>query len=277
LLYFHGVKVWLELGVFLHEHFASHGWLVAAVEHDHDDLQSAVAPRPDSMYLLRPRDLSEALTQLIGLKVSGEDPVAALLVERYVYAAGHSFGGYTTFALAGARFDLAGLEAGCAERSETFCDELERLRPLFEEGARDERVGLAAPQSSGNRSIFGAEGLSQVAVPTLYISAARDLDCTEEAQNRPYWEGLISSDSSAHRWLSFKNGGHASLTVSCQQFPTLELDNGCGEDFTPPEQLQRLSAEYSLSFARAHFGGDAEAQWRFSEALDDELMSLSLP
>jgi predicted dienelactone hydrolase len=233
------------------------------------------------MYLLRPLDVSEALTHLLAQEEADElGPLSALINPERVVVAGHSFGGYTTFALAGARFDTAGLEARCAEISDAFCAHFEVLKPLFEAGSQDPRVKLALPQSSGNLPMFGVEGLRGVSIPTLHISAARDQDCTEEAQNAPYWEGLSTSSEAVgplHRWLSFKEAGHASLTVSCAQFPGLELDNGCGEDFTPPTELHDLMNRYALSFVRAHLTDDQEALELINNSHDDERLTLTLP
>jgi len=276
LLYSHGAKVWPELGAFMHEFFASHGWVVVAVEHDHDHIQSVTRPRPNSMYLLRPRDVSEALSYVIDLKRDGAHPVASLIDERFVLASGHSFGGYTSYALAGARYATGWLSAECATLSDTFCEDLARLTPMFEQGARDERVTLVAPQSSGNLQMF-AEGVRAVELPVLHTSALLDQDCTEEAQNAPYWEELLASGSREHRWLSLKRAGHASLTVSCEQFPALEQDNGCGPDFTDPVTLQALTNHYTLSFARAHFAGDEPSLATLAQGREDDEHRLSLP
>ena len=276
LLYSHGAKVWPELGAFMHEFFASHGWVVVAVEHDHDHIQSVTRPRPNSMYLLRPRDVSEALSYLSSLRSAEGHPVASLMDERFVMASGHSFGGYTSYALAGARYATEWLSAECATLSDTFCEDLARLAPLFEQGARDERVRLAAPQSSGNIQMF-AEGVRAVEVPILHTSALLDQDCSEEAQNAPYWEALRASGSMEHRWLSLKRAGHASLTVSCEQFPALEQDNGCGPDFTDPVTLQALTNHYTLSFARAHFAGDEPSRAQLAQEREDDEHRLSLP
>ena len=121
-------------------------------------------------------------------------------------------------------------------------------------------------------------GARAVEVPTLHVTAMRDQACTEDAQNRPYWEALSGSPQVAtHRWLSFKDGGHASLTMSCEQFPTLELDDGCGPDFSAPAELQALTNHYTLSFARAHFGSDEASRALVDSPVDDALVSLTLP
>jgi len=256
LLYSHGAKVWPELGAFMSEHFASHGWVAVAVEHDLDHLQSATRPRPDAMYLLRPLDASRALDHLLALPP--EDPLAGALDPARVAAAGHSYGGYTAFALAGAAYDVEDLRGRCADLSDTFCERLALLEPLFAAGARDPRVRLAIPQSAGNFRMFGAAGVAAAQAPVLHISARRDQDCTEEGANLPYWEALRAAAVPRH-WLSLLNAGHASLTVSCAQFPTLELDNGCGEDFTPPEAVHRLANHYALSAARRYASSAAAA------------------
>ena len=60
-------------------------------------------PRSADIYYLRPHDVSEALT---GLQA---DPTIGPLVGTPMAVAGHSFGGYTAFALAGATRGISAL------------------------------------------------------------------------------------------------------------------------------------------------------------------------
>ena len=261
LVYSHGAKVWPEMGSFMAEFFASHGWVVAAVEHKGDSVSSVSSDRPDEMYLWRPLDLSAVLNYLEALP-SDDSLYRKVHTERAIVS-GHSFGGYTSFISAGARFDLDYLRSThCQERGGTLCDALGgELGRLMEEGQNESRFVAAIPQSAGNYE-FIREGAGAVSVPTLMITATRDQSCTEEGSNQPFWTSLTGSESALrgrHRRLSFLEAGHATFTVACQHLPSLEQEDGCGADFTSYQEAQQLMLAYSLVFARAHVLGDEVA------------------
>ena len=270
LVYSHGAKVWPEMGSFMAEYFASHGWVVAAVEHRGDSLTSLSGERPDEIYLWRPLDLSATLNYLESL--SSEHPLAGHINTAQALVSGHSFGGYTTFMSAGAKFDLEYLrESHCQERGGTLCESLAGpLGELMRNGARETRFVAAIPQSAGNFD-FIRDGVAEVAIPTLMITATRDQSCTEAGSNQPFWEALVAPESilrRSHRRLSFLEAGHATFTVACQHLPTLEQDDGCGADFTPAQEAQQLMLAYSLLFGRAYVLGDEQALTRISNDED---------
>jgi predicted dienelactone hydrolase len=259
LVYSHGAKVWPEMGSFMAEFFASHGWVVASVVHTGDSLDNVAGDRPDEIYALRPLDLSALLDHLAALP---QDHLLTGLIEtERAVVSGHSFGGYTSFVSAGAQFDMEHLRSvRCEQRGGTLCESLEGpLGQVMNEGLREPRFVAAIPQSSGNYQMLRS-GTGQVEIPTLMITATRDQANTEEGSNAPFWEALIAPDSEmrqSHRRLSFLEAGHATFTVACIFLPTVEPEDGCGPDFTPVRDSQALMLAYSLVFARAHLFGDS--------------------
>ena len=258
LVYSHGAKVWPEMGSFMAEFFASHGWVVASVAHTGDSLDNVAGPRPDEIYALRPLDLSALLDHLSALPT--DHLLSGLIETKRAVVSGHSFGGYTSFVSAGAQFDMEYLFAErCAQVSETLCEALAGPQgEAMSNGLRDPRFVAAIPQSAGNYKML-RRGTRQVEIPTLMITATRDQANTEENSNQPYWEALIDPDApqrSAHRRLSFLEAGHATFTVACIFLPTVEPEDGCGPDFTPARDAHALMLAYSLVFARAHLLND---------------------
>ena len=261
LVYSHGAKVWPEMGAFMAEYFASHGWVVLAVAHTGDSLDNVAGERPDQIYAWRPLDLSAALDHLEDL--SSDHPLKGLVNTQKVLVSGHSFGGYTTLVSAGAQFDLDYLQnTHCHARGGRLCESL--MGPLgtrLANGFFDTRFSAAIPQSAGNYN-FLRSGTSAIQIPVLMITATRDQSCTEEGSNQPFWDALSHEDSvlrQQHKRLSFLEAGHATFTTACQHLPYLEQDDGCGPDFTPYHEAQQLMLAYSLIFARAHILGDSKA------------------
>ena len=268
LLYSHGSIVFPEMGAFMAEFFASHGWIVAAVEHTGNTLTNAIEDRPDEIYAQRPSDVSQVLDWLLSLEAGHK--LANLVDSHSIVVSGHSFGGYTSFALAGAHYDVPYLQnEHCLEKEESLCDSLQgRLGELLMQGARDERIKVSIPQSAGNFDFF-RQGTHQVQIPTLMITATRDQASTESGSNQPYWQALSEANSNdndelnqirlTHRRLSFLQAGHATFTVACEHFPTLEQDDGCGEDFTPVLEAQAVMLSHALAFSRWHLWQDQAA------------------
>ena len=276
LIYSHGAKVWPEMGSFMAEYFASHGWVVAAMTHTGDSLASVSSDRPDEMYVWRSLDVSATLNYLENLE--GSHPLSGRANTTRAMLSGHSFGGYTTLLSAGASFDMNYLrDVHCQERGGTLCESLNGpLGERMEAGLRDSRIVAAIPQSAGNYK-FIRQGATQIEVPTLLITATRDQANTEEGSNRPFWEALIAPESTqreSHRRLSFLEAGHATFTVACQHLPTLEQDDGCGPDFTPIREAQTLMLAYSLFFGRAYVLGDEAAILSIAQGVGESLPAL---
>ena len=187
----HGLGSSRRYLVDLARHMASHGVAVAVPDHirsnsDHkqavqDGLASEILP--PSEFVDRPLDISFLLDEL--QRRNASDFQGQLKLDR-VAVAGHSLGGYTTLALAGAAVDLTHLEETCTSR-QTFLIDVTRLiscrifslppeqiQQLAEGDLRDERVGLAmmyAPISH----LFGEAGIGHVQIPTVLMGGSLDV------------------------------------------------------------------------------------------------------
>lgn len=255
LLFSHGHLSFAEQSFFLTERFATHGFLVLAPDHAGNTFVDALEERTTEVYLHRPQDLTAALDHLEALPES--DPLHGLAGGEVVVA-GHSFGGWTTFVLAGATFPIEALSADCAAGA-TYGDFCSTLTPSFEEvfagGLGDPRVDLAIPMASGNSSLLGPSGVGAIEVPVLMMTAALDQGPTEEKESGPYWAAL---DGAADVRVDLQTGGHHSFDVACEHFPILG-DDGCGEENLDPAEAHRIVMTYALAFARAHLFEDPAA------------------
>ena len=182
------------------EHLATHGWVVAAPDHlgnltwDGDN-------RDTEIYLQRPFDMVAVLDWL-------DDPAGDELAGRLRpgrLGMGHSFGGYTLHALAGASFDPAVVE-GCDDGS-PFCSTMSpELAERFGQGVVDTRFAALVAMDPGDHRLFGA-GLGEVVAPELYLSADFGDDALEESL--PFWTDLDHPDDA---WGSFPGLGHNGFT-----------------------------------------------------------------
>ncbi|HFE47116.1 MAG TPA: hypothetical protein ENJ18_16795, partial [Nannocystis exedens] len=144
----HGNGGIAEQSYFLTEHFASHGWIVVAPDHTGNTIADIDAALIPDMVVLRPLDITAMLDEVYDLPAS--DPLAGLLDDVLV-ASGHSFGGYTTLALAGGSFDVDSIVDECEiDPMGLVCASLtpERIAQL-KAGFADPRVDLALPLTPG--------------------------------------------------------------------------------------------------------------------------------
>lgn len=178
---------------YLAQHLASHGFTVAALEHPGSNaaaingaslgrllqgqVEGLMAPEE---FLERPRDVSFLLDQL---EAVNRQPGALQnkINTNQVTVIGHSFGGYTALALAGAKLDLAALRQTCAETRGTLGQDLSGLLqciaarlPDGEYDLQDDRVQQAIALNPSVGQIFGKTGLSRVTTPTLILTSTDD-------------------------------------------------------------------------------------------------------
>ncbi len=161
---------------------ARNGYLVAAIRHPGDNWQdrSLMAKSPERYFDERPRQASRVIDAIL------TDPLwkARIATDSKgprVGALGHSAGGYTVLALAGARADLARLRQHCqteAAEDPIFCS-LGRAAaempsaPAAATSVRDERVRAVVAMSPA-AVMLTAESLAAVRPPTLVYEAALD-------------------------------------------------------------------------------------------------------
>ena len=177
---------------YLAEHLASHGLTVVSIEHPGSNVQALVnlplepdiAKSPGKLlpaqeFLDRPQDVSYVLDRLAVIN-NGISTYADAFNTENVTIIGHSLGGYTGLALAGAKLDLRSLQ--------TFCDDIQPLgvspadwlqcaaMELDERQAdlSDPRIKQVMAMNTLTGQLFGEKGLSEVSVPTLLLTGTGD-------------------------------------------------------------------------------------------------------
>jgi predicted dienelactone hydrolase len=187
----HGFGANRRFLAYLAHHLASHGLTVVAIEHPGSNGNALLnqleppggEPRsiilPAQEFLDRPRDISFVLDRLE-------------IVNRYSYSlrhrlntqqvtlVGHSLGGYTGLALAGAPLDLGWLEQRCRHGDPLALTPTDWLQctaldlPTRHANLQDRRVTQLILLNPLTGLLFGQAGLSQVRVPTLMLASSQD-------------------------------------------------------------------------------------------------------
>lgn len=239
----HGHQGYAENSSFLAEHLASHGWLVASPDHTGNTVFDG-SDRTTAIYYQRPLDIQALLDHLAAL------PADHLLHGRPgapTIGVGHSFGGYTMLALAGARFDVDGLEAGCvSDPSDAICTDLDAAAlARFEAGFAEPRLAAVVPMAPGDYRRFGAEGIAAITTPVQLMTASEDQPPGSEVDE--LWAAL---GGAPHLRVGLEGGGHQSFTDYADLIEDVPLDR---------EEGFRIVNVYVLARALAS-AGDPEVE-----------------
>jgi predicted dienelactone hydrolase len=172
---------------YLAEHWASYGFQVLVPEHPGSDVRrmlDLMAGRYKEViepeeFINRPRDITNLLNQVTQLNQT-DSRFKKRLNLKAVGVYGHSLGGYTALAVAGAPLDPPYLKQVCAnapqepipDLSFSFQCRAQDLGPRVP--FRDPRVKAVIATSPPSRVIFGEKGLASVAVPSLMVAASDD-------------------------------------------------------------------------------------------------------
>jgi predicted dienelactone hydrolase len=161
---------------YLGEHLASHGFTVVAVEHPSAAIKGQIqldALVPPEEVLNRPKDISFVLDSL--------EKRDRQFNTQQVMVIGHSLGGYTALALAGAELRLDELRRFC-DRSNVLdrvpADWLQCSAAKLKESTlslRDRRVKQVMALNPAIGNIFGKAGLAKVETPTMVFSSSEDV------------------------------------------------------------------------------------------------------
>lgn len=182
---------------YLAHHLASHGFAVAALEHPASNVtwlteitarNSSGHPSrgnygdilPATEFLDRPRDVSFLLDELERLNRHSTILRGKLNTEQVVVL-GHSLGGYTALALAGAELDLDQLRQFCDNLGAVGLSPADWLQctaaDLPETGQvnlRDRRVVQVIALNPVTGHLFNDKSLTRLATPTLILSGTDD-------------------------------------------------------------------------------------------------------
>ncbi len=206
----HGHQGYAESTAFLMEHLATHGWVVLAPDHTGNTTLDG-SDRATSIYLQRPHDISAVIDAApdLALNVTSDN----------VFAMGHSFGGYTMFALAGGRYDTA----QCPATASSFCSTwTDGQAAMFDAGFLDDRIAAFTAMAPGDSDLFFDDGLAGIG-PFLHMTATEDQGPGSEAD--VIWFELSGGEN---RRVTLDGAGHLSFTAFADQMENVTMDRDEG-------------------------------------------------
>jgi len=239
------------------EFFAGHGWLVAAPDHAMNTLFDNESDRWLEVALRRPWDIADSFDWLVSESDRGGSSLHGCLDPDAGYAVmGHSFGGFTTNAVAGAGYDVAVLAERCVDNPEPAC-------ALVEELAAEEPVGLlnrSDPRAWAAVTWAPAwhdklTTLSDIDVPILVIGADRDATTPWDTVVEPSYRELTATPRAL---AELTDAGHFSFTDFCT---VVNANDGCSDAFRPFQEVLETTRIASLAFLQTIQGHEQGGDW----------------
>ncbi|MDJ0580768.1 alpha/beta hydrolase [Crocosphaera sp.] len=237
------------------EHLASYGYVVAVPQHpgsDRQQLQNLKRGLSRQIFLTsefidRPKDISYVIDEL---ERRNQIAMRGKLDLNKIAVIGHSFGGYTALAVAGATLEFEHLAQECPGSLNLSlllqCSALNLDPEVY--SLKDERVKAIALTNPLKSAIFGPKGLSRVSIP-VYVQAGKYDPATpfvlEQVRPFPWFK-------SSNRYLSLQEGDtHADIS---------ELDGGLAElidnfvylSLPEPGLLTSYNQALILAFLQVH-------------------------
>lgn len=172
---------------YLARHLASQGITVAALEHPGSNAiavsQASISEKPEELmagseFVDRPKDVSFLLDKLAQINQTfGE--LQGKFNTKQVVVIGHSLGGYTALALAGAELNLTALRQACKSVVPLLHSPGEWLQCAAADLSKaptlgDSRIVGAIILNPVVGQLFGETGLRKVRIPTLTLASTED-------------------------------------------------------------------------------------------------------
>jgi predicted dienelactone hydrolase len=235
---------------------ASHGFVVAIVQHYHDGVYAwDPQERIDLTLFNRPRDVLVMLNEVLARNYDPQSVLFNAVRPDLVAAAGHSLGGYAALTLAG------GDDAVCATDTESLpaiCNSLGSTD-------RDPRIKAVVSIDGSNQFLHFGE-LARITVPYGEVGQAAEKPDVQSWQARPH--AAISAHPSYR--VDVRTALHNSFQNSCLGVNvvysvgaiTLAQRNAvlAGPTCVPPALDQaegrRLAAKYAIAFLKSTLAGE---------------------
>jgi predicted dienelactone hydrolase len=228
LIFSHGLGGARIQSVFYAEHLASHGFVVMAADHTGSTFADLLRGRADGIlesFARRPLEILRQIEYAAALNADDETLRGAIDAET-VSVTGHSFGGYTALAAAGAQLNINAIREGCesGKLPEQQClfvrseEVIWRARGLSAapEGlyppTADPRIKAAVALAPSSAPTFGEAGAAALRVPLMIIVGSKDQATPPERDSYPIYQSVSSAQKAL---VVFENAGHYIFVEQC--------------------------------------------------------------
>lgn len=271
-IYSHGRTAFRQSSLFAMEHLASHGFVVMAVEYE-DNFATFGTDAYYTSYVSRPDDVTRQIDFAETLTESGV--MAGMIDTGSVAVTGHSFGGMTALAAAGAQLDLVSYFSWC-EQNEWFdafgvhgcqalSDHLDDLATLaglnavpdgLWPGRGDGRVG-AVVGFAPSLHVMGPQGTQAVTVPTMFL-----VGTGESLLDETFMDPFDGISSEYKTMVQFGSANHYIYMNDCGDAPGF-IEAGfhvaCSDAVWDMARVHDLINHFTTAFLLAHLTDDADA------------------
>jgi predicted dienelactone hydrolase len=257
LVFSHGNTGMRYQSVFLTERLASRGWVVIAPDHRFNTFSDYDDDKLGEVMFRRPLDVAASFDWLLEQAAPG-GMLEGCIDESAGYAvAGHSFGGFTAAAVAGASIDPEAVAVYCAGHGGWLCSETAdwaAAHPGEVAELGDPRVWASVPMApAGYEALVG--GLEHIAVPGLVLGGSRDSTTTMSAQVRPIFEGWGGRPATLGE---LADAGHYTFSNACDLVPTFD---DCEAPYIPTADAHALINTVTTAFLGLALGDDRYGDW----------------
>lgn len=231
------------------EAIASHGYIVAAPDHTGNTATERITETEavfDVSALNRPQDVADVIDEMTNDGNVSTAGFAANVDPERIAVTGHSFGGFTAYAMASGYTNALG---------------------SFDADPRvDAIIALAPATGDGSGRLLSDENLASITIPSLVMVGTND-QTTPATPNvdRP-WE--LSNSSPQYR-LDLVDGQHQSFTDICDYQDTMPLlpdvpdliletiddfaEQGCSPADMPIDRVKELTNSFAIAFLDSVF------------------------
>ncbi len=245
------------------ERLATHGYVVAAPDHVDNTFLDVDDDLWPSIVMRRPWDVADAFDGLAALADGGGDGAVDLAgcvdADAGYAVVGHSFGAFTTYAVAGAPLWMTALLAACEEEVVEGCGAVEAWAAEHPGEAwsdrSDPRTWAAVPWAPAWHEFFG-DRMDAIDQPIMVVGADRDTLTPWETAVEPSYRELAAEP---RHLVGLLDAGHYSFTDMCGVLPS--SSNGCGDDFRPADEVLETLATSTLAFLQLTRGQQQAEAW----------------
>ena len=252
----HGYGGWAEHMSFLGEHIASHGYVVASINHEDARPDGAISFLLSFANVLQNRalDQQQVIQAILSKAAAATDGYAAVIDQRQIGLIGYSMGGYGAFRTAGALYDYAG---------QALNNLPDAAKSTMENGLGDSielnaLIALAPWGGAPDNRSWNEAGLAQLSVPTLIIAGNQDDVVDFELGVKWLFENITNSN---RQLLVYREARHniAGNAITDPDFPSNQ-DFATAEYMREPvwrtERLNAINQHFITAFLDLHLKGD---------------------